>query len=111
MQAATAGQHPLTCYGTGKKGSSKSMDLYLEQHPFNGKQNCKDADPELFFPDDNGVYMDLERAKGICRSCPLTVDCLSYALKHPELEGVWGGTTVKDRKQLRRRRPRVTTGS
>lgn len=89
----------------------KSMDLYLEQHPFNGKQNCKDADPELFFPDDNGVYIDLVKAKSICNSCPLLVDCLSYALKHPELEGVWGATTVKDRKQLRRRRPRVATRS
>jgi len=87
------------------------MDLYSEQHPFNGKQTCKDADPELFFPDDNGVYINLVKAKNICNSCPLLVDCLSYALKHPELEGVWGATTLKERKQLRRRRSRVATRS
>jgi WhiB family redox-sensing transcriptional regulator len=87
----------------------KSMDLYLETHPFNGKQSCKDADPELFFPDDEGMYADLDKAKSICKDCPLTLDCLAYAVRHPELEGVWGGTTSKDRKYLRRRRVRVTT--
>lgn len=80
------------------------MDLYLEPHPFDGTQHCQDVDPELFFPNEEGVYEDLQRAKDICKGCPLNLNCLQYALKHPELEGVWGATTLKDRRLMRRRK-------
>lgn len=80
------------------------MDLYLEHNPFDGTQLCASADPELFFPDDEGVYHHVEQAKQICLSCPLTSACLMYALKDPRLQGIWGATTPRERKNLRKRK-------
>lgn len=59
-----------------------------------------EANPEMFFPDpgDNGNL-----AKEVCRSCPVRLECLRYALQHPGLHGVWGGTSFEERKSMRRR--------
>ena len=42
-----------------------------------------------------------EEAKAVCRTCGVVGPCLSYALAHREL-GIWGGTTERDRRALRR---------
>ena len=41
-----------------------------------------------------------ERAKEICRSCPVRTDCLDHALTSNERYGIWGGTTENERKHL-----------
>jgi WhiB family redox-sensing transcriptional regulator len=38
-----------------------------------------------------------ERAKAICETCPVIVECREYALEW-ELHGIWGGMTEKERK-------------
>lgn len=49
---------------------------------------CRTADPELFFAQDpEGI----ERAKQVCRPCPVRVECLAGALGRLEPWGVWGG--------------------
>ena len=40
--------------------------------------------------------------RAICRSCLVTDQCLAFALDHPEVVGVWGGTTAKERMKLHR---------
>jgi WhiB family redox-sensing transcriptional regulator len=80
------------------------MDLYLESAPFNGTQSCKDVDPEIFFPEDYDNRLAVLNAKVICKDCPLTNDCLVYAVKDASLEGIWGGTTPKERSNMRRRK-------
>lgn len=83
----------------------KSMALYSESTtPFDGTQLCSQVDPELFFPDDYDDRMAVLIAKKICSDCPLTTSCLQYALANPELEGVWGATTPRERKNIRRRK-------
>jgi WhiB family redox-sensing transcriptional regulator len=52
---------------------------------------CWDADPELFFADEPA---DVERAKSVCRGCPVRLACLSCALDRGEPWGVWGGELV-----------------
>jgi hypothetical protein len=42
------------------------------------------------------------QAKSICRRCPEETACLAYALAGRVEHGVWGGTTPKQRKALRR---------
>ncbi|MDI9894532.1 WhiB family transcriptional regulator [Rhodococcus sp. IEGM 1381] len=43
----------------------------------------------------------LEReAKSICALCPVTRQCLSYAIDHGEPHGVWGGMTAKERRAI-----------
>ena len=40
----------------------------------------------------------------ICTECTVRDDCLTFALDHPELIGVWAATTDRDRSKLRRAR-------
>lgn len=65
---------------------------------------CKEVYPEYWFPtvlDDNG-----ETAKSICARCPILDACREYAIARPELEGIWGGTTHRQRCQIRTARRR-----
>ncbi len=72
---------------------------------------CADVDPELFFPQEVEVapnkivskYSNLAAAKQVCASCPLSLQCLEYALRNTEI-GIWGGTTESQRESLRKRR-------
>lgn len=40
---------------------------------------------------------DETTASRLCGGCPVATRCLTYALDNPEVEGVWGGTTHKQR--------------
>jgi len=62
---------------------------------------CAQVDPELFYPD---LGQSAAPAKRICGACEVRTECLSYAMAHGELFGVWGGTTEVDRKLMRRAR-------
>ncbi len=42
-----------------------------------------------------------EAAMAICRRCPVVDDCLAFALEHQEV-GVWGATTERQRREMRR---------
>jgi WhiB family redox-sensing transcriptional regulator len=58
---------------------------------------CLQTDPELFFPGKGG---SCEPAKRICRGCSVRAECLSHALEHGENDGVWGGTSPRQRRAL-----------
>jgi len=59
--------------------------------------SCAGADPELFFPKAGEAGI---AAKRLCAGCPVAAECLTYALLHPDLIGVWGRTTFHDRRML-----------
>jgi WhiB family redox-sensing transcriptional regulator len=48
---------------------------------------------------------DVERCKSVCRSCLVGRECLSHALADDTLEGVWGGTSDRERRELRKAGP------
>lgn len=48
------------------------------------------------------------KAKLICRSCPVQVQCLAEALNNGVEWGVWGGMTERERRALLRRQPHIT---
>lgn len=50
----------------------------------------------------------VESAKSICRTCPVRLDCLNYALAERETHGVWGGLSERLRTSILRGRPRKT---
>lgn len=67
---------------------------------------CLGMDTELFFARDregrgrsNGHY---KAGKAICATCPVRARCLEFGLG--EEHGVWGGTTERERRNLRRQR-------
>ena len=64
------------------------------------RAHCRGLDPELFYPDEHQV-VDPE-ARAVCAVCPVNTDCLNHALSNGEKHGVWGGTSVNDRRQIRK---------
>lgn len=61
---------------------------------------CRDLDLELFFPD---TEADSAPALAVCAICPVRQECLDFALRTRQNDGVWGGHTETERKRLRRR--------
>jgi WhiB family transcriptional regulator, redox-sensing transcriptional regulator len=66
---------------------------------------CRDADPELFFPDGDirSTQAHVKTAKLICRGCPVSAVCLNWALDSGQEAGIWGGLTEGERHRLHRR--------
>jgi WhiB family redox-sensing transcriptional regulator len=59
---------------------------------------CRHVDTNLFFP---RPYENDAPAIAICGGCVARPDCLTYAMGHPELLGIWGGTTNRERSLIR----------
>ena len=66
---------------------------------------CTSHHPELFFPIGNSgpALAQLERAREICRSCPVRLACLEWAIVVGADDGIWGGLSEQERQSLRRR--------
>lgn len=73
---------------------------------FGASPACRDADPELFFPVSESDTAQIDRAKNVCRACPVQGSCLQVAM-HSPVEGIWGGTTESERRELRVLRSRT----
>lgn len=41
-------------------------------------------------------------AKALCASCPVEEECLQVALVQGHKDGIWGGHTERERRELRR---------
>ena len=69
---------------------------------------CRDEDPELFFPVGNSgpALAQSAQAKVVCNRCPVTSQCLKWALETGQDAGVWGGMSEEERRALRRRKNR-----
>jgi WhiB family transcriptional regulator, redox-sensing transcriptional regulator len=65
------------------------------------RAKCRGNDTEWFFPE-HGANIGKQRA--FCSDCPVRLPCLQYALDHELNDGVWGGTSPTERKNLRRAR-------
>jgi len=63
--------------------------------------NCRLHPPATFFPSD-GVGVD--RARKICKGCPVVNMCLEYALDSRIDHGVWGGCSERERRRILKRR-------
>lgn len=62
---------------------------------------CRDVAPAVFFPSDG---MGVQQAQRICADCPVTAECLEYALENHIDHGVWGGCSERERRRILRRR-------
>lgn len=59
---------------------------------------CAQTNPDAFFPEGTSPA---RAAKRICAACPVTRQCLAYALENNETEGVWGGKSPRERQAMR----------
>jgi WhiB family redox-sensing transcriptional regulator len=65
---------------------------------------CAEPDaPSRMFFGERGSRKLFEQAVALCGRCLVKRECLHYALAEPALEGVWGGTSHKERERLRRK--------
>lgn len=60
---------------------------------------CAEHEPEMWFPP---AGQRGEEARAICGGCAVRIECLSYAMRHPGLDGIWGGLSREERRRLRR---------
>jgi WhiB family redox-sensing transcriptional regulator len=75
-----------------------AWQLYAECAPRAGEVD--------FFPARGESVRD---AKAVCAVCPVTSQCLEFALQHKVAHGVWGGLSERERRTLRRERHRAAT--
>ena len=62
---------------------------------------CREASRDIFFPRDGmGVIV----AQKICATCPVSRECLEYALENHIDHGVWGGRSERERARILRHR-------
>jgi WhiB family redox-sensing transcriptional regulator len=57
---------------------------------------CKGMDPNIFFPTHAHRY-SCNTAKAVCAACPVKTQC--YQEGSTEHTGVWGGTSVNERRK------------
>jgi WhiB family redox-sensing transcriptional regulator len=67
---------------------------------------CRGADPAIFFDEgDWRFWYPSREALALCRSCPVRVACLDFALTN-RMVGTWGATSDYQRRSLMRGIPR-----
>lgn len=64
---------------------------------------CANTDPDLWFPA-HGDLPTAERAKKICRTCPVREQCLEFALRTGQTSGIYAGYSAKSLQALRRKK-------
>jgi WhiB family redox-sensing transcriptional regulator len=83
-------------------GADANVDLGDAKQRWREDAQCRGLDLRLFFPE-NDEGPEAEDARSVCAECPVVADCLAYALSAKESYGVWGGTTPRERRLIRRR--------
>ena len=65
---------------------------------------CREEDPELFFPvgTSGPALQQIAEAKAVCHRCPVSAECLRWALATGQV-GIWGGLSEDERRALKRR--------
>ena len=69
---------------------------------------CVGVNPEVFFPPSDDPATE---ARNICMACPVSGQCLAYAVIADEPFGIWGGLDPRQRHTLRRRLERRGSSS
>tara|TARA_Y100001951_G_C11277693_1_gene263077 strand:- start:837 stop:1124 length:288 start_codon:yes stop_codon:yes gene_type:complete len=83
------------------KQASLNNLLRLQELWWQEDANCKDKDPDLFFPNRGA---STRKAKEICNACEVQEYCLEYAIVNAEKFGIWGGLSERERRKIRKER-------
>ncbi|MGH3986724.1 MAG: WhiB family transcriptional regulator [Pseudonocardiaceae bacterium] len=72
---------------------------------------CREEDPELFFPvgTSGPALLQTAEAKTVCQGCPVSFECLKWALATGQDHGVWGGMSEDERRAMKQRAVRIKT--
>lgn len=64
---------------------------------------CSTTNPDIFFSE-VGDWRGTQAAISICNGCDVAAQCLEYALRTDQRDGVWGGLSQVARTRLRKKR-------
>ena len=86
-----------------KLKASHQTNWELLNHDFRwtSQAACKESPISMFFPEKGDSIKIVEQAKAICNSCVVKTDCLNFAIDNFMPYGIWGGTSIKERRYLR----------
>jgi WhiB family redox-sensing transcriptional regulator len=86
--------------------SRRSAGLLADRH-WRILAACQSADPDLFFPVSSSgpSRAQVAQAKMICAGCLVRRECLEFALRTHQADGVWGGLSEQERSALRMTTP------
>ncbi len=76
--------------------------LWESGETWRGEAACAEVPSEVFFPAGEEPEA-AAAAKAVCARCPVSEECLRFALATNQTEGVWGGLDANERRRLRRR--------
>ncbi|MEV2222695.1 WhiB family transcriptional regulator [Nocardia vinacea] len=76
---------PFRTYGNERRISASGVAAYL-----------REVAPDIFFDRED----DSPHAVAVCQRCPVRSECLKYALDRNIADGIWGGKTPTERRQL-----------
>ncbi len=62
---------------------------------------CWGSNSDVFFPEKGG---DASEARAICERCDVINECRDFAVEGHEDKGVWGNTTERQRRAIRKER-------
>lgn len=83
---------------------ASSLALANADYSWRNRSICRDTDPDLFFPvgTTGQALLQIAKAKEVCGECPVSTDCLEYALETNQDSGIWGGLDEEQRRAIRR---------
>lgn len=71
---------------------------------WHARSACLGSDAELFFPE-RGDNAGVDAALAVCAECEVVEQCLAENLE--ARDGIYGGTTGAERREMRRNRSRI----
>lgn len=75
-------------------------ESFLKPEPWTRNGACLEVNPDMFFPG-KGDHRTAREAREVCDRCTERIECLAYAMRNREREGIWGGKTARERQTLR----------
>ena len=83
---------------------ASSLALANADYSWRNRSICRDTDPDLFFPvgTTGQALLQIAKAKEVCGECPVSTECLEYALETNQDSGIWGGFDEEQRCAIRR---------
>lgn len=85
----------------GKLDVYSELELFFPKIPvptFNG--DCKGKPTDWWFPEhwpESDNRATIAQAREICANCGVREECLDFALSFPNLQGIWGGLSPRQR--------------
>jgi WhiB family redox-sensing transcriptional regulator len=81
------------------------MENTTDNYSWREKASCKGIDPNVFVPNENNGLTGrttYATARDFCKRCIVVEECLMFALKENMEFGMFGGTTPRERRTLKK---------